>query len=188
MKRFNFSPTALSGVTVVQRMQRSDERGFLARIYCATEFGAMGLSRSIAQINHTMTKNRGAVRGLHFQRRPYDEAKLVTCLKGEVFDVAVDLRRSSPTFLQWHGERLTADNQRSLFIPEGFAHGFQALANDCELLYLHSAPYTPAAEGGIHPKEPKVAIDWPLPISELSERDAGRAVLTEEFEDHFYEM
>jgi len=114
--------------------------------------------------------------------RPHAETKVVSCLHGEVFDVAVDLRRNSPTFLQWYGAVLSAANQRSLLIPEGFAHGFQALTDDCELIYLHTAAYQPSAEGAVNANDPRLAIMWPLEISEMSERDRAHSLLAAEFE------
>jgi len=182
MGRFDFLPTALEGLMCVQRKPREDERGFFSRLFCAEEFRVAGWHRPIAQINHTLTKRRGTVRGLHFQRPPQAEAKLVGCLRGEVFDVAVDLRQGSSTFLRWHGEVLSADNRKSLLIPEGFAHGFQTLTDDCELLYLHSEFYSPDAEGALHCADPRLAIAWPLAISELSERDCGHPLLEDSFE------
>jgi dTDP-4-dehydrorhamnose 3,5-epimerase len=148
----------------------------------ASAFDAAGVRKPIAQINHTLTRRVGAVRGMHFQWPPHAETKLVSCLRGEVFDVAVDLRRHSPTFLQWHAEVLSPANQRSFLIPEGFAHGFQALAADCELVYVHSAPYVPEAEGAVSVRDPGLKIAWPLAISELSERDGRHPFLTPQFE------
>lgn len=171
MLRFDFHDTPLHGLKLVQRKPISDARGFFARFYCADEFRAAGLDKAIAQINHTLTRSKGAVRGLHFQHPPHAEIKLVSCLSGAVFDVAVDLRADSPTFLRWHGETLSAENRRSLLIPEGFAHGFQTLTEDCELIYLHAAPFHPEAEGALNVADPALAIQWPLPVSELSERD-----------------
>jgi dTDP-4-dehydrorhamnose 3,5-epimerase len=118
---------------------------------------------------------------MHFQPPPHSEMKLVSCVRGEVFDVAVDLRRGSPTFLRWHAERLSADNNRALLIPQGFAHGFQALTDDAELIYCHSAAYDAASEGGLNPRDPRLAIAWPLPITELSARDAQAAMLDAAF-------
>ena len=118
-------------------------------------------------------RRRGTVRGLHFQRPPHAEDKYVSCLRGEVYDVAVDLRRGSATFLRWHAEKLSAANRRSLLVPRGFAHGFQALTDDCELIYLHTHRHVPASEGALNVRDPALAIDWPLPIVELSERDAS---------------
>ena len=149
MSRFDFIPTPLTGLMLVQRKAIEDHRGFLSRFYCAEEFRAAGIDKPVAQINHTLTRQRGAVRGLHFQHPPHAETKVVSCLKGEILDVAVDLRRDSPTFLHWHGEILSAANRKSLLIPEGYAHGFQTLAEDCELIYLHTSPYHPESEGEV---------------------------------------
>lgn len=181
MSRFDFLPAPLTGLMIVQRKPIEDARGFLARLWCAEEFSSAGWIKPIAQINHTLTRWCGAVRGMHFQHPPHAEMKLVTCLHGEIFDVAVDLRKDSPTFLAWHGEVLSAANRRSLLIPEGFAHGFQTLTDDCELIYLHAAPYAAAAEGGLNPTDPQVAIVWPLPIAELSDRDSSHPLLGPEY-------
>ena len=175
--RFTFCATPMAGVALVQRSPVADERGFLARVWCADEFRAAGYGFSVAQVNHTRTRRRGAVRGMHFQHPPAAETKLVSCVRGEVFDVAVDLRRGSPTFLAWHGEVLSADNHRSLLLPEGVAHGFQVLSEDCELVYLHSVAYNPGAEGGLNPRDPMIGIAWPLDIAELSPRDQSHPPL-----------
>lgn len=182
MNRLTLTPLALTGLTRVERERLSDERGFLSRLFCAKELGAAGWSQPIAQINHTQTAQRGTVRGLHYQRAPQREAKLVTCLRGEVWDVVVDLRSGSPTFLQWHAEHLSADNGRALLIPAGFAHGFQTLKNDTELLYCHSAAYAPSQEAAINVHDPRLAIPWPLPVMYLSARDAAHAMLPPAFE------
>jgi dTDP-4-dehydrorhamnose 3,5-epimerase len=166
-----FEDTPLPGLKRVQRTPLEDERGFFCRFYCAREFARAGSGQPVSQINHTLTRRAGAVRGLHFQYPPHAETKLVSCIVGAVFDVAVDLRLGSPTFLQWHGERLTAGNRASLLIPEGFAHGFQALEPNCELIYLHSAAHAPEAEGAINVSDPRLAIEWPLAIIDLSARD-----------------
>jgi len=173
MAMLTVTPTPLAGLQVVQRKRLEDSRGFFSRVFCAEELAEAGFARPVAQVNLTLTRQRGAVRGLHFQYPPHAEDKIVSCLRGEVFDVAVDLRRGSPTFMRWHAERLSADNQRSLLIPQGFAHGFQALSEDCELLYLHSMPHAPSAEGALNVRDPSLAIAWPLPITDLSPRDAS---------------
>jgi dTDP-4-dehydrorhamnose 3,5-epimerase len=178
---FEIRSTPLAGLAVVQRHVREDARGFFGRFYCAHELAAAGFLLPVAQINQTRTLRRGAVRGLHFQRPPHAEDKLVSCLRGEVFDVAVDLRRDSPTFLRWHAEILSADNRVTLMVPQGFAHGFQTLTDDCELLYLHSRAYAPESEGALHVNDPALAIAWPLPIADISERDARHAPLTPAF-------
>lgn len=182
MSRLTWSDTPLDGLKLVQRQRAGDHRGFLDRLFCAGDLRAAGWHKPIAQINHTYTRQQGTVRGLHFQYPPHAEMKLVTCLHGTILDVAVDLRQDSPTFLSWHAEELSAENQRSLLIPEGFAHGFQALSNDVEMLYCHSESYTPEAEGGLHPQDPRLDINWPLPVSELSARDASHALIGNDFE------
>ena len=182
MARFEFNPTPLEGLTLVQRIAIEDQRGFLSRFYCAEEFRTAGLDKPIAQINHTLTKSRGAVRGMHFQYPPHAETKLVSCLQGEIFDVAVDLRRDSATYLRWHGELLSASNRRSLLIPEGFAHGFQTLTEDCELIYLHTASYHPESEGAVNAADPKLGITWPLAISERSGRDHTHKFIRQDFQ------
>lgn len=182
MQRFDCFDLPLAGLKIVQRKPIEDERGFLSRFYCAEEFANYGFNKPISQINHTLTRNKGAVRGLHYQRPPHAEIKLVSCIKGEIFDLAIDLRKNSPTFLQWHGEVLNDTNQRSLLIPEGFAHGFQTLSEDCELIYLHSAPYVKESEAALNVTDPKLGIEWPLDISELSERDLSHPMIKLDFE------
>lgn len=182
MARFDFITTPLTGLILVQRTAVEDHRGFLSRLYCADEFGKAGINKPVIQINHTLTCKKGAVRGLHFQNAPFMETKLVSCLKGRIFDVAVDLRRDSATFLHWHGEILSAENRKSLFIPEGFAHGFQTLTDNCELFYLHSAPYRPEAEDMLNVADPRLNIIWPLPIKDLSDRDREHAFLEQNFQ------
>lgn len=177
--RFDIIPTSISDLNVVQRKPLSDTRGFFERMFCATELQTLIGTRQIVQINRSHTRHRGCVRGMHFQRSPYSELKAVSCLKGEAFDVAVDLRPGSPTFLHWHGEILSGGNHKSLFIPEGFAHGFQSLTDECELLYLHTAPYTASAEGGVNAQDSRLAIKWPLPMTGLSQRDATLPYLNE---------
>lgn len=182
MSRFVTTPLALSGLVLVQRQFLSDARGFLSRLFCAQELAQAGWTQPIAQINHTQTRQRGCVRGLHYQHVPHAEAKLVSCLRGEVWDVAVDLRVGSPTFLQWQAQHLSAANGRALLIPAGFAHGFQALTDDAELLYCHSAPFAPDLQAALNVRDPRLSIAWPLPIAELSERDAAHAWIGPQFE------
>jgi dTDP-4-dehydrorhamnose 3,5-epimerase len=181
MARFSAAATPIDGLLLVRRKPLEDARGSLTRLFCAEEFSALGLFSSISQINHSVTRRTGSIRGMHFQHPPHAEHKLVTCLKGGVFDVAVDLRAGSPTFLRWHGETLTAENAASLYVPAGFAHGFQAMTDDCELIYLHSQPYRPDAEGALNAFDPALAIDWPLPVADMSERDRNHPNLTPAF-------
>jgi dTDP-4-dehydrorhamnose 3,5-epimerase len=179
--RFDILDTPLPGLRVLQRKPIGDSRGYLERLFCSEELQALAPGRHIAQINHTLTANPGTVRGMHFQRPPHAETKFVSCLRGEVFDVAVDLRHNSPTFLRWHAELLSADNHKTLVIPEGFAHGFQTLTDNCEMLYFHTAAYQPGAEGGLNAQDPRLAITWPLPVVELSQRDAAHPLLSDDF-------
>ena len=181
MNRFDVEATALNGLMRVRRQRIGDARGSLSRLFCSDELRAAGWLEPVAQINHTVTALAGTVRGLHFQHPPHAEAKLVSCLRGEVWDVAVDLRAGSPTFLSWHAERLSVDNGAALLIPPGFAHGFQALTDNVEMLYCHSHPHAPGAEGGVHPLETRLAIRWPLPVAGLSARDATHAPIGEDF-------
>lgn len=181
MSRFTIRNTPIAGLKVVERQPLGDKRGFLARIFCADELAAAGWHKPIAQINQTLTQKQGTIRGMHYQRPPYAEMKVVTCLRGAIWDVAVDLRAGSTTFLQWHAEEVSAANHRALLIPEGFAHGFQTLCDDCELIYLHSTAHTPEAEAGLHPKDPRQSITWPLAITELSARDAQHPMLDHQF-------
>ena len=166
---------------MIERRRAEDGRGFFSRVYCAQELAGAGLRTPIVQINQSLTRRRGAVRGLHFQHAPYAEDKIVTCMRGEVFDVAVDLRRGSLTFLHWHAERLSVENARSLLIPQGFAHGFQTLADNCELLYLHTSAYAPEGEGAVNVRDPAIGIEWPLPFTDISARDSSHAYLTHGF-------
>ena len=177
MSRLDITDTPLAGVKVVQRERIGDHRGFLSRMFSADELAPAGWRKPVAQINHTYTQRRGTVRGMHFQRAPYAEVKLVSCVRGAVWDVAVDLHAGSPGFLRWHAEELTAENGRALLIPEGFAHGFQALTDDCEIVYLHTAAYAPEAQGGLRPDDPRLAIAWPLPITDMSSRDRTHPLL-----------
>lgn len=171
MSSLNAIELSFAGLRLIERSRHADNRGFLSRLFCAKELAVAGWSKPVAQINHALTLRRGTVRGMHYQRPPHAEMKLVSCIRGEVWDVAVDLRAGSSTFLRWHAERLSAENGRALLIPEGFAHGFQALTDGVELVYCHSAPYVPEADAGLNPRDPRLGIDWPLPIEALSSRD-----------------
>ncbi|NIN36339.1 MAG: dTDP-4-dehydrorhamnose 3,5-epimerase, partial [Gammaproteobacteria bacterium] len=182
MRSFDVHETPISGLNVLQRKPIQDERGYLCRLFCADELAAAGFSKSISQINHTLTVRKGTVRGMHYQLPPHAEIKIVSCIRGEIFDVAVDLRKGSPTFMNWHGEALNAENRCSLLIPEGFAHGFQTLTDDCELIYFHSAPYVQQSEGALNAFDPRLDIHWPLPVSEISARDHAHPMTTAAFE------
>lgn len=175
------TPTRLAGLFVADAVIVADHRGAFSRLFCANALEPALGERRIVQVNHSLTRAVGALRGLHFQGPPHAEMKLVRCLRGRVFDVAVDLRAGSPTFLQWHAEELSSGNGRMMIIPEGFAHGFQVLEPESELLYLHTAFYTPAAEGGVAHDEPRIGIRWPLPATDLSARDRQHPPLASDF-------
>jgi dTDP-4-dehydrorhamnose 3,5-epimerase len=173
--------TALAGLFVAYTERRSDVRGSFGRLFCDRELADCFGTRRVVQVNHSQTTHVGAVRGMHYQRAPHAEMKLVRCLRGAVWDVAVDLRRGSPTFLRWHAQELNADNGAMLIIPEGFAHGFQSLQENSELLYLHTAHYAPDAEGGVYCLDPRLQISWPLAVRDLSARDARHPLLASDF-------
>jgi len=181
MARFEISDLPLGGLKRIERSVLEDDRGSLSRLFCADELREAGWGKPVAQLNHTRTVARGTVRGLHFQRPPHMEMKLVSCIRGAVWDVAVDLREGSPTLLHWHAEELSSNNHRALLIPEGFAHGFQALTDDAELIYVHSSAYNPGSEAGLHPEDPRLEIAWPQPVRALSGRDASHPYITHSF-------
>lgn len=172
-----FDELELSGLFRVEQEPISDERGFFARTFCQNEFEKHGLNSDIVQANNTLTTTKGSVRGLHFQRPPKAETKIVRCVRGAVWDVAVDLREGSATFGKWVSLELSAENRRMIYIPQGFAHGFQTLEPDTELIYFHSQPYSPELEDAVHPLDDQVNITWPLAIACMSERDKNHATL-----------
>jgi len=174
-----FDATPLRGMWVAQTSPRGDERGRLTRLFCADAFASIRKDLRFVQVNHSVTALRGTVRGLHWQRAPQAEAKLIRCLRGRVFDVAVDLRAGSPTFGCWHALELSDDNEREVFIPEGCAHGFQALSDDVHLLYQHTVAHAPACEAGLRHDDAEVGIAWPLPVAGLSKRDRHLPTLRE---------
>ena len=182
MNRFIVTDLPLVALKLIERQRLGDSRGFLSRLFCSVELAAAGCYQPIVQINQTYTAKRGTVRGMHYQNPPYTEMKLVNCIEGEVWDVAVDLRAGSPTFLHCHAEILSADNNRALLIPEGFAHGFQTLTDNVTLLYCHTATYSPEAERALNARDPRLAISWPLAITEISTKDAKHPLLDMKFE------
>lgn len=181
MNRLLVKETPLTGLKIVERSRIGDERGFLARCFCSSELLSAGWRKPVAQANLTRTERQGTVRGLHYQVPPHAEMKLVACLRGAVWDVAIDLRKGSSTFLQWHAEELSEENGRALLIPEGFAHGFQTLCGGVEMLYFHSAAHHPESEAGLSPLDPGFAIPWPEEIIVLSDRDRFHPPLSETF-------
>ena len=166
-----FTPTELAGAYIVDFQKREDSRGFFAHAWSQAEFAQHGLNSQIVDINFSYNRNRGTLRGMHFQRDPYAQVKIVRCVRGAIYDAIVDLRPSSPTFRQSIGVELTADNHRALYVPEGFGHGFQTLEDHCDVMYLVSQIYAPSAEGGVRYDDPAFAIAWPLPPTVISERD-----------------
>ena len=148
-----------------------DDRGLFARVFCQRELREIGHTKSVMQINHSINFEKGTIRGLHFQYAPKTEIKIVRCLRGAVFDVIIDLRKLSSTFCKWHGEILSAENMKMMYVPEGFAHGFQTLKENSELLYLHTEFYSPEHEGGIRYNDPMINIAWPLEVTDISEKD-----------------
>lgn len=168
-----FTPTPLEGACVIELQQLTDERGFFARQWCQHEFEAQGLTACIAQANVSYNHTAGTLRGMHYQVAPHQESKLVRCTAGAIYDVIVDLRKDSETYLQWFGVELTSENRKMLFVPEDFGHGFQTLADHTEVTYQVSEFYTPGAEQGLRYNDPAINIEWPRPVSVISEKDAG---------------
>lgn len=175
--RLKFLPTPLAGAFIVELERLGDERGFFARSFCREEFRKHGLRPAIAQCNVSWNRSRGTLRGLHYQAMPHPEAKVVRCTRGAIWDVAVDLREGSATRLRWYALELNAENRRALYVPEGFAHGFQTLADDTEVLYQMSESYYPDLARGVRWDDPRLGITWPVPDPILSERDQSYAPL-----------
>ena len=171
----------IPGVRIIEFPIIQDQRGVFTRLFCQETLSKDLGTKNISQINYTFTKKRGVVRGLHYQIPPYSEIKIVRCLKGSIFDVVLDLRKDSKTFLQWYGINLSEKNKRSLLIPMGCAHGFQTLQKNCELIYLHTQSYSKKNERAVRFDDPLINIEWPLEISETSERDANHTFLTKKF-------
>jgi dTDP-4-dehydrorhamnose 3,5-epimerase len=181
MALFDAEPTGLDGLLVIQRTMSGDARGQFGRLFCADDLKPFGWTKAVTQSNLSVTIGQGTVRGIHFQHPPHSEMKLVTCIEGKIFDVAVDIRKNSKTFLHYFATELSAENQKSMLIPEGFAHGFQCLSERCSMIYFHSAAFTATAAGGIHPQDPKLAIIWPQQVARLSAQDAGYPMLQDDF-------
>lgn len=173
--------TPLADLKIVRSTPHRDARGEFVRLFCAKDLQSLLGNRQIAQINHSRTNRAGTLRGLHFQYPPHAEMKMVRCLRGRVWDVAVDLRKGSPTFLQWYADELSPEAANMMVIPEGFAHGFQALDPGSELIYLHTQFYNPQAEGGLRHDDARLSIPWPLVPLDLSPRDLNHPLLAEDF-------
>jgi dTDP-4-dehydrorhamnose 3,5-epimerase len=168
-----FTPTPLADVYLIDIERREDERGFFARTWCADELCGQGLQAQLAQCSVSFNRRKGTLRGMHYQRSPHEETKVVTCLRGSVYDVVVDLRPDSATRLKWFAAELSSTTLRMLYIPAGCAHGFQTLEDDCLLNYQISAFYQPESSAGVRWNDPAFQIEWPLPVSSMSERDAS---------------
>lgn len=181
--RFEIQDLPLEGLKLIGRNPHIDSRGYLERLFCRKELKHLIPDRifDIIQINHTLTFKSGTVRGLHFQYPPFAEMKLITCIRGRVFDVAVDLRNNSSSYAQWHSEILSEENRKLFWIPEGFAHGFQSLTENCEMLYFHNKAYEKLAEGGLNALDPKLDIPWPKRIVRRSSRDSNLPILDSDF-------
>lgn len=179
--RFKIHNFEISGVKILERTRAEDARGFFERMFCVDDLKEVLAGRSIKQINQSLTKELGTVRGLHFQLPPHAETKIVSCIRGEIFDVVVDLRADSPTFLRWCGIRLSEVSNLSLLIPEGFAHGFQSLTPDAQILYFTTAAYDKEAERGLNAADPRLSIEWPNPISSRSAKDEQAPLLEHDF-------
>jgi len=176
-----FTPTTLPGSFIIEPSVFHDERGWFTRFYGKDEFKEIGHEKDWVQLNQSVTTKRGALRGMHFQHNPFTEIKMVKCIAGAIYDVITDLRKDSPTFLKWLAVELSATNKKMLYIPKGFAHGFQCLDDDCQLIYHHTEFYTPSSEGGIRYDDPKVNIEWPLPVTMVSLRDKSHPYLDKNF-------
>ncbi len=181
-----FEKTSLVDAFLVKPLIFNDERGTFARTMCRSEIEQHGLNANFVQQNTSVSNKVGTVRGMHFQLAPYTEAKFVHCIRGTVLDVIIDLRRGSPSFMRHAAFELSAENHHLLYVPEGFAHSFQTLTDDCEMSYLVTAPYTSSAEGGLRFNDPRLEIEWPLPVSSISVKDAAWPLL-ETDEPRFFE-
>jgi dTDP-4-dehydrorhamnose 3,5-epimerase len=174
-----FQEIRLRGAFLIELEPRGDSRGYFARTFCAEEFVTHGLESKFVQCNLSLSRQKGTLRGLHFQWDPWGEVKLVRCVRGAIMDVIVDLRLESPTFGQHAALELSAENRRALYVPKNFAHGFQTLMDDAEVFYQMGTQYVPAATGGMQAQDPTLGIKWPLPVTEMSEKDRGLPTLAE---------
>lgn len=181
MINFNYISTKLQGLYLIVPKSKIDNRGYFERLFCTEEFKEVGLNRPIVNINHSFSKQKGTIRGMHFQYPPSQEIKMITCLKGSIYDVALDIRKNSSTFLQWQGEILDGDSRKIFMIPEGFAHGFQTLEDNVELLYIHTNFYNKEHESGLNYNDPILNINWPLKVTKISDKDKNYKFITTNF-------
>jgi dTDP-4-dehydrorhamnose 3,5-epimerase len=176
-----FTKTKIRDLYIIEPEPFVDDRGMFSRIFCKEELKEIGHNKEIVNINHSITKKKGTIRGMHFQYPPKAEVKIVKCIKGSIFDVAIDLRKKSSTLFHWYGEILSASNMKILYIPEAFAHGFQALEDEVEIIYFVTEFYTPDKEGTIKYNDPKIKINWPLDVTDISEKDKQIKLLNNDF-------
>jgi len=177
----HFNPSYIPGSFEITLSPREDERGIFTRLFCLEEFSAIGHYKNIVQVNNSVNHRIGTIRGMHFQRPPHEEVKIIRCIKGRIFDVLVDVRKSSPTFLKWHAVELSASKNNMIYIPEGIAHGFQVLERDSELLYFHTQYYHPESEGALRYDDPLLGIKWPKKPVNVSDKDKSYRLINEEF-------
>jgi len=177
----NFVETKLLGSFVIHPTLLQDERGGFSRVFCKNEFKHIGHDKEFVQLNHSFNTHKGTIRGMHYQEPPFSEIKLIRCVRGAVYDVIIDIRKSSPTFLQWFGIELSARNMNMIYVPEGFAHGFQTLEENSELLYHHTNFYEPLSERGIRYSDAEIAINWPIEVTSISQKDKNYPLLTPTF-------
>lgn len=176
-----FKDTNIKDLYIIEPEPFIDHRGKFYRVFCENELNKIGHSKRIVNVNSSTTLKKGSIRGMHFQYPPKAEIKIVKCVSGSIFDVAVDLRKNSPTYLQWHGEILSKENLRMLYVPEGFGHGFQALEDDIEIIYFVTEFYNPENEGGVRYNDSKVNIKWPLEVTDISEKDGKIPLIDDNF-------
>jgi dTDP-4-dehydrorhamnose 3,5-epimerase len=188
MNRFEKIKTPIKDLFVIKNSRIGDDRGYISRLFCADIFENYGWFMPLIQVNFTKTFKKGTVRGFHFQHYPFEEFKLVRCLSGQVYDVALDLRQGSDTFLQTNAQILTSENNTNFLIPPGVAHGFQSLTDNAQLLYFHSKQYSPDHEGGVNPLDPRIGFSWPENISKISKKDSERKYLSDSFKGVRFEL
>jgi dTDP-4-dehydrorhamnose 3,5-epimerase len=183
-----FQETVLDGVFVIDFLKNEDNRGSFTRTFCKKEFATIGFSKEFVQINHSFNTTKGTLRGLHFQKMPFTESKLIRCIHGKVFDIVVDIRENSRTFLKYFGVELSLEKMNAIFIPEGFAHGYQTLEDNSALIYHHSQFYAPEFDGGIRFNDPILNINWPMPAINLSDKDKNYSFIDNNFKPIKYDM
>ncbi len=176
-----FHPLSLTGAYEIELTPRGDSRGRFARLFCAMEFAEIGHTKPIVNINFSYSRKKGTIRGMHFQNPPDSEVKIIKCLRGTIWDCIVDVRKDSPTFLKWAGVELSESNDRMIYVPEGFAHGFQALTENVEIIYFVSNYYAPTNEAGLRFDDPELKIDWPTEPTEVSPRDQTHRLINDHF-------